>query len=54
MSHDPDYYCCENCRDWFLKWDKGNILCPDCFYELYDLVFVNGSCEWMPKRDQDD
>ena len=17
MSHDPDYYCCENCRDWF-------------------------------------
>ena len=54
MSHDPDYYCCENCRFWFLKWDNGNILCPDCFYKLYDLVFFNGSCEWMPKHDQDD
>lgn len=54
MTHDPDYYCCSKCQDWFLTWDKGNILCPECFYELYDLVFINGRCEWIIKNDRDD
>ena len=36
IDPDPDYYCCDKCRFWFLKWDKGNILCPDCWYEKYE------------------
>jgi hypothetical protein len=54
MTHDPDYYCCENCCFWFLKWDKGNILCPECFYDLHKFVFINGTHEWIKKQDQDD
>jgi hypothetical protein len=56
MTYDPDYFCCQSCRIWFLKWDRGNILCPECFYEEYDLVEISGKLIWALKKEiyQDD